>query len=103
MCPANPDGSGAFSRSAGAGDFVLSTRGDGLLSTAQAARLVGVAASTMRSWASRGHLSPRGLDERGRPLYHEDDVRAAEALVRANGLRASGIDPRQLRHAGHAA
>ena len=42
-------------------------------------------------------LKPRGLDERNRPLYHPDDVAAAERTVTRNGLRTSGIDPRQLR------
>lgn len=71
------------------------TRGDGLLSTAQAARLAGRSPATIRSWAHRGHIAPAGLDERGYPLYRAESVRAAERAVRANGLAASGIDPRR--------
>lgn len=72
-------------------------RGDGLLTTAEAARLVGVSEVTIRQWRKRGHLVPQGLDERNRPLHTREAVRAAERRVRDNGLRISGIDPRQLR------
>ena len=72
-------------------------RGDGLLPTPQAALMVGVSPITIRSWRHRGHLEPQGLDEHGRPLYTRQAVREAERTVRQNGLRASGIDPRQLR------
>lgn len=73
-------------------------RGDGLLSTAEAARLVGVQPVTIRQWRNRGHLVAQGLDERDRPLHTREAVRAAEAKVRRNGIEASGIDPRQLRN-----
>jgi hypothetical protein len=72
-------------------------RGDGLLTTAEAGHLAGVSAATIRSWRNRGWLEPQGLDERHRPLHSKEAVREAERLVRGNGLRASGIDPRQLR------
>lgn len=39
----------------------------------------------------------QGLDEKNRPLHTREAVRAAERRVRANGIEASGIDPRQLR------
>lgn len=73
------------------------TRGDGLLTTAQAAKLAGIAPGTMRCWASRGWISPAGLDERGHPLYKAADVRQAEREVRERGIATSGIDPRRLR------
>lgn len=73
------------------------TRGDGLYGTPQLALLLGVSASTVRSWRSRGWLKPQGLDERGRPLHTAEAGRAAEKLVRENGLAASGVDPRLLR------
>jgi hypothetical protein len=73
------------------------TRGDGYLTTAEAGRLVGVDSATIRKWRQRGHLAAQGLDERGRPLHTREAVRAAERLVRANGLATSGIDPRLLR------
>lgn len=72
-------------------------RGDEMLTTPEAGRLVGVSAATIRSWRNRGWLEPQGLDERGRPLHTKEAVRAAERRVRGNGLRSSGIDPRQLR------
>jgi DNA-binding transcriptional MerR regulator len=74
-------------------------RGDGFLTTADAAHLVGVQPATIRSWRNRGYLAAQGLDERNRPLHTREAVRAAERLVRENGLQASGIDPRQLRRA----
>jgi len=75
---------------------VLITRGDGLVTTEQAAQLARRKPATIRSWRHRGWLPRRGLDERGRPLYHPDDVAAAEKRVRENGLRTSGIDPRAI-------
>jgi len=74
-------------------------RGDGLLTTPEAARLVGVKPVTIRRWRMLGYLAPQGLDERGYPLHTREAVRAAERLVRENGLKASGIDPRLLRRA----
>jgi DNA-binding transcriptional MerR regulator len=74
-------------------------RGDGLLTTPEAGRLVGVSPATIRSWRNRGHLVAQGLDERGYPLHTREAVREAERRVRESGLQASGIDPRQLRRA----
>ena len=73
-------------------------RGDGLLRTPEAARLIGVSPATIRSWRNRGHLVSQGTDELGRPLHTREALRAAERRVRQNGLQASGIDPRQLRN-----
>lgn len=86
---------GAFSRSGQVTLFI--TRGDGYVNTAGAAEIVRVKPATIRKWVQRGHLSPRGLDERGNPLYTPSDVTAAEKRVRANGLRTSGVDPRRQR------
>jgi MerR HTH family regulatory protein len=74
-----------------------STRGDGLLTTAQAAERVGVKPGTIRSWASRGYLQQWGADERGCRLYREAAVIAVEREVRDRGLERMGIDPRRLR------
>jgi hypothetical protein len=76
---------------------LLTTRGDGLLSTAQSAQLVGVSPATIRSWRHRGWLATQGLDERGHPLHTREAVRAAERQVRENGLRTPVGDPRRLR------
>lgn len=73
------------------------------LTTAQAAELAtvwrrtltaGAAAvtpTTIRSWASRGHLTPAGLDDRGRPLYDRSAVARAERATRDRALRLVGI------------
>lgn len=100
MRPATGNGSRGAFVCALRGDPMLCTRGDGLLSTDQAARLAGVAPGTIRSWRSRKRLAAAGLDDHGRPLYEPDAVREAEALVRSNGLRTSGIDPRKVRQVG---
>ena len=79
---------------------VRPSRGDGFLTTAESARLVGVQPVTIRQWRRRGWLLPQGLDERGYPLHTRQAVRDAERKVQQNGLEASGIDPRQLRGRG---
>lgn len=74
-----------------------------LLTTAQAAahatharQLLSAGAATIRpttirDWASRGHLHRAGLDDRGRPLYALADVARAEVATRARALRLVGI------------
>jgi len=72
---------------------------DDLLTTAQAAvlattwrqiaaggRHASVRPSAICNWASRGHLAPAGLDERGRPLYRPTDLARAELATRARAL-----------------
>jgi len=73
------------------------TRGDGYLTTRESARLAGVKPPTIRRWRMLGYLVPQGLDEHGYPLHSRQAVRAAEQQAREAGIRASGIDPRQLR------
>ena len=82
--------------------IMLPSRGDGFLTTAESARLVGVQPVTIRQWRKRGWLLPQGLDERGYPLHSRQAVRDAERNVRERGLEASGVDPRQLRGRGKA-
>lgn len=77
--------------------MLLPSRPDGYLTTGEAARLAGVKPGTIRQWRRRGYLAPQGLDEHGWPLHTPEAVRAAEALVRANGIAASKTDPRRLR------
>jgi transposase len=76
-------------------------RGDGLLSTEEAAALAGVSPSTIRDWRSKkkGYLRVQGLDERGRPLHTREAVQAAEKRAVEAGLKASGINPRKRRRA----
>lgn len=65
----------------------LATRWRQLL-TAGTAR---VTPATIRSWRHRGHLTPRGLDAHGRPLYHRTDLARAEQATRPHALRAAGL------------
>ena len=69
----------------------------GMLSTAEAARLIGVKPVTIRQWRNRGWLAKQGLDEHRYPLHTVEAVLAADRLVREHGIELSGIDPRQLR------
>jgi DNA-binding transcriptional MerR regulator len=73
------------------------TRDDGMLTTPQAARMLGVSPATIRSWRNRGWLKRQGLDEHGYPLHTPEALRAAEKRVTGNGITATGINPRQLR------
>lgn len=76
---------------------MIASHWSGMLSTAESARLAGVSPATIRQWRARGWLERQGIDERGYPLHSAEAVRAAEARVRANGMEASGVDPRLLR------
>jgi predicted site-specific integrase-resolvase len=58
-----------------------------LLYASEAAELVGVRASTIRSWVHRGHLQAHWYDEDRRPLYLDSDVYAAERTTRRCGPR----------------
>lgn len=74
---------------------MLPGRGDGLLTTAEAAQLVRRKPVTIRRWRHLGYLRVAGLDERGNPLHTAAAVRDAERIARENGLRTRKIDPRQ--------
>lgn len=50
-----------------------------------------VTPATIRQWASRGHLTPSGLDPQGRRLYALADLARAEKATRARALRLVGI------------
>ena len=73
------------------------SRGDGMLTTADAARLAGGTPEMIRKWRQRGWLQAQGLDERDRPLHTPEAVREAERIVRENALKTSGVDPRKQR------
>ncbi|AGK78622.1 Putative MerR-family transcriptional regulator [Streptomyces microflavus DSM 40593] len=47
--------------------------------------------TTIRDWASRGHLTRAGLTELGHPLYTHTDVARAERATRGRALRLVGI------------
>ncbi|WP_381797269.1 MerR family transcriptional regulator [Streptomyces niveus] len=47
--------------------------------------------ATIRQWASRGHLTPVGLDNRDHPLYALPDLARAELATRGRALRLAGI------------
>lgn len=76
---------------------MIPSRADGFLTTPEAARLVGVQPVTIRKWRRLGRIVEQGRDEKGYPLYTPQAVRDAEREVRENGIKSSGIDPRQLR------
>lgn len=50
--------------------------------------------ATIRTWVRRGRLRRAGLDEQHNSLFDPTEVAAAEQIVRENGMRASGVDPR---------
>ena len=76
---------------------MLPTRGDKLLTAAQAAELVGVTPRTIRNWRDRELLEVVKRTDQGWELFHKDDVRWAEAMARELGMQAIGTDPRRLR------
>ena len=56
-----------------------------LLSAAEAERLLGIRASTVRTWSQRRHrtgLWSAGLDRYGRPLFYEADLLALKQRLR---------------------
>jgi hypothetical protein len=76
---------------------VVTSRGDGFLTTPEAAAFLGVGPWLIRKWRSRGWLKPQGLDEHGFPLHTAEALRATERLVCEHGIEASGVNPRLLR------
>jgi hypothetical protein len=58
-----------------------------LIDTQAAAFMVNVSPATIRSWASRGHLSQHGVDKRGRALYDQAEVYVCAARPRSKGGR----------------
>lgn len=60
---------------------------DGMLSTADVARLCRVTTAAVRQWRRRGHIVPDGLDERGWPLYNQLTAARAEAATRKKAGR----------------
>lgn len=75
--------------------FLTPAHWSGMLSVAEAAAMVRKKPGTIRQWLFRKRIFPDGLDERQRPLFKPETVRAAERLVRENGIRGNGWDPRR--------
>ena len=65
---------------------------DGLtyVTTAVAARLLGLAPCTITSWKTKEYLKPVAGSPPRRPVYLWDDVLEAEHTARQNALRTSG-------------
>ena len=61
---------------------VLTPHVNTLLTPTEAAKLCGVAAATIRSWAFRGILNPSDTDENGHNLYRYGDVIVAASARR---------------------
>lgn len=59
---------------------------DHLVSPAEASRQTGWSQSTIRSWISRKHLEPAGLDRHGRKLYRFVDILRVEMQTRKQAL-----------------
>jgi DNA-binding transcriptional MerR regulator len=55
---------------------------DVLLTTSQAALAADVPASTIRTWAQRGLITPAKRTRTGRPLYREADILDTETRTR---------------------
>jgi hypothetical protein len=62
------------------------------LTASQAANLVGVAVTTLRSWDRRYGLGPTGRERGRHRRYHEEDV---QRLVEMRRLTAQGVPPGQ--------
>lgn len=69
--------------------MILAESLDDLVSTTDAAAACGVDAATIRQWASRKHLKPSGLDDRGRPMYRLIDVLRVARDTRQRALGRS--------------
>lgn len=55
-----------------------------------------VSVRTIRAWVARGHLTPGGLDEKGRQLFRFSDLAKAECTTRGRALRLAGIPENQV-------
>lgn len=99
MSPGSLTAPGDFAYPGAVAMFI--TRGDGLVTTDQAAEMVRKKPGTIRQWKHRGHLEPAGLDEHGKPLYRPEDVYRAEKAVRDRSIRTNGTDPRRMRPTEH--
>lgn len=69
-----------------------------LISVADAATLAGVTDDVIRTWKRRGHLTPAGTDDYGRPLFTGIDVLRAEAKTRKHARRTPAPRATQRDH-----
>lgn len=72
--------------------------GEYYVTTARAARLLGIATCTISAWKKRGYLAPVEGSPPSRPLYLWTDVLEAEYTARQNAIRTSGTDVQVKRH-----
>lgn len=69
-------------------DQVMTPDGvESLITAEEAARLCGVARTTIRTWVHRGSLPIAGYDQRGRKLFKQLDVAKAEKATRKRARR----------------
>lgn len=72
-----------------------------LFGAAEAERILGIPAATIRSWARRRRIYPYGLDERGRPLFDRDDLLAMRGRTRTCDQHAKATRRARRVSAGH--
>jgi DNA-binding transcriptional MerR regulator len=72
--------------------------GERLVSAAEAARLTGIPAGTIRHWAARQRLFSVGLDKDGRPLYRLSEIKALRAATRRRRRRSLTNDRDVMQH-----
>ncbi len=60
---------------------------ESLITATEAAGLCDVTTTTVRSWVSRGHLTPAGVDPKGRNLFKLIDVARVEKATRKRARR----------------
>lgn len=94
LCAALDDAARAYGEDWICGD-IITVPDEQLLTTADAAELVGVDIETIRQWRKRGYVSPtgarehlqvRGLTERGWPMFKAAEVRDIAETCRRNRL-----------------
>ncbi len=59
-----------------------------LFTAAEAAPFLGVKPATIRTWRARGHITPKGEDMKGRPLYDGLELLEVERKLRDHARRA---------------
>lgn len=73
-----------------------------LFTAAEAEKVLGIPAGTIRSWFSRKHIWHYGIDKRGRPMFDRDDLlrMAIRSQSRGQQLRSERAAKRARRSNG---